>query len=211
MAERSDVLVYDAFASGDIDGSGELVAALRRAHPSVPIVLTVPGVGYAWEPTDDAGVVELQGQPTGARLHEAIQRAIADLEAAATSHVAGGHAPPPPGSPSGSLLIVYATLSPMLGAVLVLSGLVALTYGSWRELRVRAVGARATGARGRPDADPHRSNATGAQPEPRPRGRPQVALLAGLDGRGDVRALPGDRRHVGARVTATAERVAAVM
>ncbi len=79
LAERSDVLVYDAWASGDIDGSEELIAGLRRVHPTVPIVLTTPGVGYAWEPAADAGVVELQGQPTGARLHEAIQRAIADL------------------------------------------------------------------------------------------------------------------------------------
>ena len=47
----------------------------------MPIVLTTPGVGFAWEPASDPGVVELQGQPTGARLHEAIQRAI---EGAAT-------------------------------------------------------------------------------------------------------------------------------
>jgi hypothetical protein len=77
--ERSDVLVYDAWASGDSDGSGDLIAGLRRAHPSIPIVLTVPGIGYAWQPATDPGVVELQGQPTGARLHEAIQRAIAGL------------------------------------------------------------------------------------------------------------------------------------
>jgi hypothetical protein len=83
MAERSDVLVYDAWASGDIEGSGELVAGLRRLHPRVPIVLTTPGVGYAWEPAADPGVVELQGQPTGARLHEAIQRAIEGAETSA--------------------------------------------------------------------------------------------------------------------------------
>jgi hypothetical protein len=81
LAEEADVLVYDAWASGDIDGSGDLISGLRRLHPSVPIVLTVPGVGYAWEPAGDPGVVELQGQPTGARLHEAIKQAIAGLEA----------------------------------------------------------------------------------------------------------------------------------
>jgi hypothetical protein len=79
LAAQADVLVYDAWASGDADGSGDLISGLRATHPSVPIVLTVPGVGYAWEPANDPGVVELQGQPTGARLHEAIQRAIADL------------------------------------------------------------------------------------------------------------------------------------
>ena len=76
LAEQADVMVYDAWASGDIDGSEELIAGLRRVHPSVPIVLTTPGIGYAWEPAEDPGVVELQGQPTGARLHEAIQRAL---------------------------------------------------------------------------------------------------------------------------------------
>ncbi|HEY3336505.1 MAG TPA: hypothetical protein VGK16_14825 [Candidatus Limnocylindrales bacterium] len=79
LAERSDVLVYDAFASGDIDGAGELIEGLRRVHPRVPIVLTVPGIGMSWENVEDTGVVELQGQPTGARLHEAIQRAIAGI------------------------------------------------------------------------------------------------------------------------------------
>ena len=86
LAAHSDVLIYDAWASGDIDGSAELIAGLRRVHPDVPIVLTTPGVGYTWEPAADPGVVELQGQPTGARLHEAIQRAIADLEAATGKH-----------------------------------------------------------------------------------------------------------------------------
>lgn len=82
LAAEADVLVYDAWASGDADGSGDLISGLRQLHPTVPIVLTVPGVGYAWEPTDDPGVVELQGQPTGARLHAAIQQAISGLQAA---------------------------------------------------------------------------------------------------------------------------------
>jgi hypothetical protein len=80
LAEEADVLVYDAWASGDMDGSGELISGLRQTHPTVPIVLTTPGLGYAWEPSSDPGVVELQGQPTGARLHEAIQKAISGLK-----------------------------------------------------------------------------------------------------------------------------------
>ena len=79
LAEEVDVMVYDAWASGDIDGSAELIAGLRQIHPTVPIVLTVSGPGYSWEPSADPGVVELQGQPTGARLHEAIQVAIAGV------------------------------------------------------------------------------------------------------------------------------------
>jgi hypothetical protein len=83
MAEESDVLVYDAWASGDIDGSGDLIAGLRRAHPRVPIVLTYPGIGMSGFDDEPAhGVVPLTGQPTGARLHEAIQRAIAELHVA---------------------------------------------------------------------------------------------------------------------------------
>ena len=77
LAAESDVLVYDAFASGDADGSGELIEGLRRAHPSVPIVLTFQGMELSSvddEPTH--GVIPLMGQPTGARLHEAIQRAL---------------------------------------------------------------------------------------------------------------------------------------
>jgi len=80
LAEESDVLVYDAWASGDADGAGELIAGLRRVHPSVPIVLTYPGIGLEGMDDEPAhGVVPLMGQPTGARLHEAIQRAIAEL------------------------------------------------------------------------------------------------------------------------------------
>ena len=86
LAEEVDVMVYDAWASGDIDGSAELIAGLRRIHPTVPIVLTVSGIGYSWEPSADAGVVELQGQPTGARLHEAIQLAIAGVRAGLPTH-----------------------------------------------------------------------------------------------------------------------------
>jgi hypothetical protein len=80
LAEESDVLVYDAWASGDADGSAELIEGLRRFHPTVPIVLTYPGIGMSGmedEPTH--GVVAMTGQPTGANLHQAIQRAMAGL------------------------------------------------------------------------------------------------------------------------------------
>lgn len=85
MAENSDVLVYDAWASGDTDGSTDLIAGLRQFHPRVPIVLTFPGIGLAGFDDEPAhGVVPLEGQPTGARLHEAIQRAISELESVGT-------------------------------------------------------------------------------------------------------------------------------
>lgn len=80
LAAGSDVLIYDAWASGDTDGSTELIAGLRQAHPDIPIVLTFPGVGLAgFDDEPSHGVVPLEGQPTGLRLHEAIQRAIAEI------------------------------------------------------------------------------------------------------------------------------------
>ncbi len=86
LAAESDVLIYDAWASGDADGAGELIADLRRVHPTVPIVLTYPGIGFEGMDDEPAhGVVPLTGQPTGARLHAAIQQAIAELEAARTT------------------------------------------------------------------------------------------------------------------------------
>jgi len=82
LADRADVLIYDAWASGDTGGSEALILGLRRVHPTVPIVLTTPGIGFAWEPTTDPGVVEFQGQPTGVRLHEAIQTVMVNLAGA---------------------------------------------------------------------------------------------------------------------------------
>ncbi len=84
LAEESDVLVYDAWASGDSDGSTRLIEGLRRAHPNAPIVLTFPGMGLA--DLDDAperGIVTMFGQPSGANLDAAIKRAIASLAPAA--------------------------------------------------------------------------------------------------------------------------------
>jgi DNA-binding NtrC family response regulator len=83
LAERADVLVYDVWASGDADGARTLIANIRDIHPETPIVLTSPGLELSWE--EDAGphgVTSLVGQPTGARLHEAIQTALAPKPAA---------------------------------------------------------------------------------------------------------------------------------
>jgi hypothetical protein len=77
LAERADVLVYDVWASGDAEGAKTLVANIRDVHPDRPVVLTTPGLELSWEePTGPHGVTSLVGQPTGARLHEAIQRAL---------------------------------------------------------------------------------------------------------------------------------------
>ena len=78
LAERADVLVYDSWASGDSEGARSLIENIREIHPDTPVVLTSPGLPLAWEETSgDHAVTVLTGQPTGARLDEAIQAAIA--------------------------------------------------------------------------------------------------------------------------------------
>lgn len=85
LAERADVLVYDAFASGDAEGARILIENIRDIHPERPIVLTSPGLALSWEETSGRhSVTVLLGQPTGARLHEAIQAALGADAATAT-------------------------------------------------------------------------------------------------------------------------------
>jgi hypothetical protein len=78
LAENADVLVYDAWASGDAEGARKLIDNIREIHPDRPVVLTSPGLELSWEESSGRhAVTALTGQPTGARLHEAIQEAIA--------------------------------------------------------------------------------------------------------------------------------------
>jgi DNA-binding NtrC family response regulator len=83
LAERADVLVYDVWASGDADGSRTLIENIRDIHPDTPVVLTSPGLELSWEEsTGRHAVTHLLGQPTGARLHEAIQAALSASDSA---------------------------------------------------------------------------------------------------------------------------------
>ena len=78
LAERADVLVYDAWASGDAEGARVLIENIREIYPDTPVVLTSPGLALSWEETSGPhAVTVLVGQPTGARLDEAIQAALA--------------------------------------------------------------------------------------------------------------------------------------
>ena len=78
LAERADVLVYDAWASGDAEGARTLIENIRDVHADTPVVLTTPGLALSWEETTGRhAVTVLLGQPTGARLDEAIQAALA--------------------------------------------------------------------------------------------------------------------------------------
>ncbi len=85
LIERSDVLIYDVWASGDAEGARTLIQNIREIHPHTPVVLTSPGLELSWEEnTGCHAVITLLGQPTGARLHEAIQAALATVTAAET-------------------------------------------------------------------------------------------------------------------------------
>src|SRR5207237_6995087 len=78
LAARADVLVYDAWASGDAEGARTLIENIRTIHRDTPVVLTSPGLALSWqESTGPHAVTTLLGQPTGVRLHVAIQRALA--------------------------------------------------------------------------------------------------------------------------------------
>jgi hypothetical protein len=79
LAEWADVMVYDAWATGEPEGAMELIDGLRVFHPDVPIVLTASGIEPAWiETSGPLGITPLVGAPTGDRLAAAIETAIAD-------------------------------------------------------------------------------------------------------------------------------------
>lgn len=82
LAEDADVLVYDAWASGDAEGAKTLIENIRDIHPETPVVLTSPGLPLDWEETTGShAVTVLLGQPTGARLDEAIRSALTPVAA----------------------------------------------------------------------------------------------------------------------------------
>jgi len=88
LADEADVLVYDAWVTGEPDGAQRLIEGLRDIHPNVPVVLTASGIEPDWIETIGAHrVTPLVGTPTGPRLAAAIEDAIAKtrafLEAAA--------------------------------------------------------------------------------------------------------------------------------
>jgi hypothetical protein len=77
LAQWADVLVYDAWATGEPDGAVELIDGLREHHPDIPIVLSAPGIEPSWiETTGPLGITPLVGAPIGERLVTAIEEAI---------------------------------------------------------------------------------------------------------------------------------------
>ncbi len=86
LADEADVLVYDAWSTGEPDGARRLIEGLRDIHPNVPVVLTASGMQPDWiETLGLHQVTPLVGMPTGARLAEAIEEAIAKTRAGTLS------------------------------------------------------------------------------------------------------------------------------
>ena len=82
LADIADVLVYDVFATGAGGDARDLIENLRDLHPDIPVVLTASGMELDWvETAGRHGITPLVGSPTGARLDEAIQQAIAGARA----------------------------------------------------------------------------------------------------------------------------------
>ena len=78
LAEGADVLVYDAFVTGEPEGAQALIEGLREMHPERPIVLVASGIEPEWMTTAGVhGVTPLVGSPTGERLAAAIEEALA--------------------------------------------------------------------------------------------------------------------------------------
>jgi DNA-binding NtrC family response regulator len=79
LAANADVLVYDAWVTGEPDGAQRLIEGMRELHPDIPIVLCATAIEPDWiELAGRHRVTPFVGAPTGARLAEAIERAITD-------------------------------------------------------------------------------------------------------------------------------------
>ncbi len=78
MADRADILVYDVWADGIVEGSRELVDRLREQYPDKPVVLTSTGMEPDWAEDElPARVTTLVGAPTRERLVNLIETALA--------------------------------------------------------------------------------------------------------------------------------------
>ena len=77
LAEQADVLVYDAWATGEPEGAERLIEGLRELHPDVPVVLTATGIEPDWIELTGRHAVSLGRQLTVHGLAAAIEEAIA--------------------------------------------------------------------------------------------------------------------------------------
>jgi hypothetical protein len=79
LADWADVMVYDAWATGEPDGAQDLIEGLRDLHPNVPLVLSAPGIEPDWmEVVGPTGVTPLVGVPSGERLARAVEASLVE-------------------------------------------------------------------------------------------------------------------------------------
>lgn len=79
LADRADILVYDAWAGGDREGSRQLIAHLRDVYVDLPIVLTNVDERVDWIETEGPWrVTPVRGTPTTEALAAAIETALGE-------------------------------------------------------------------------------------------------------------------------------------
>ena len=79
LADRADVLVYDAWVVGGGEAARDLVAEVRESYPDLPIVLTSVEPGIDWVDVEGPHrVTPIAGQPSPDELRQAVGEALAD-------------------------------------------------------------------------------------------------------------------------------------
>jgi hypothetical protein len=79
LADRADILVYDAWVVGGGAEARRLVAEVRETYPDLPIVLTSVDTALAWIDTDGPHrVLPLAGHPSAVELRAAVETALTD-------------------------------------------------------------------------------------------------------------------------------------
>ena len=79
LADRADVLIYDAWVAGSSDGGRRLIADLRDMYADLPVVLTSTDGRLTWVETEGPErVTPLVGQPTAEAFLAAVASALAD-------------------------------------------------------------------------------------------------------------------------------------
>jgi hypothetical protein len=79
LADRADVLVYDARVVGGAEAARGLVSEVRETYPDLPIVLTSVDPEMRWvELEGPLRVTPIRGQPSAAELRTAVQTALVD-------------------------------------------------------------------------------------------------------------------------------------
>jgi hypothetical protein len=77
LVSWAEVVVYDAWATGEPGGAQSLIEGIRAGHPDVPIVLSATGIEPGWIETSGTNrVTPLVGAPVGQRLADAIESAL---------------------------------------------------------------------------------------------------------------------------------------